>query len=60
MSGTPESRRSYPVSLLLHNIMRVLAADGCRVTVTGDGMDAAVKAGETLLTAFGIEAGDDE
>jgi len=59
MSGAPRRRR-YPVTLLLHNILRILAADGCQIAITTETMDAAVKAAESLFAAFGIESGDDE
>lgn len=59
MGGTPR-RRSYPVALLLHNVLRVLAADGCRIAITSETMDAAVDAAECLLRAFGLEASEDE
>jgi hypothetical protein len=46
--------------LLLHNALRILAAEGCRIAVTAGTMGAAVQAAESLLAAFGIESGDVE
>lgn len=48
------------MTLLLHNVLRILAADGCRIAITSETMDAAVMAAESLLAAFCIESGDDE
>lgn len=51
----PEPRPSYSTYLLLHNILRLLAADDCEITITTDNVGPAVRAARDLLLAFGIE-----
>jgi len=51
----PRPRPSYSAYLLLHNILRLLAADDCEIVVTAENVGSAVKAARDLLRAFGIE-----
>jgi hypothetical protein len=51
----PEPRPSYSTYLLLHNILRLLAADDCEITITTGNVGPAVQAARDLLLAFGIE-----
>ncbi len=46
---------SYSPYLLVHNVMRVLAADGCGpVAVTAENSGPAVQAATDLLRALGV------
>jgi hypothetical protein len=51
----PEPRPSCGTYLLLHNILLLLAADGCEIVITTENVGPAVKAARDLLRAFGIE-----
>ena len=51
----PEPRSSYSTYLLLHNVLRILAADNCEIVVTTENAGRAVKATRDLLRTFGIE-----
>jgi hypothetical protein len=51
----PEPRPSYSTYLLLHNILRLPAADDCEIVITTENVGPAVKAARDLLRAFGIE-----
>jgi hypothetical protein len=53
-SATPEPRPIYSSYLLIHSVMRILAAGGCRVRPSHDEA-AAVQAARGMLTALGIE-----
>jgi hypothetical protein len=48
-------RPSYSTYLLLHNILRPLAADDCEIVITTENVGPAVKAARDLLRAFSIE-----
>jgi hypothetical protein len=54
--GEPPSPRSiYSPYLLVHNVMRILAADGCEeISVAAENSRRAVEAGSDLLRAFGV------
>jgi hypothetical protein len=41
--------------MLLHNGLRILAADDCEIVITMANVDPAVRAARDLLRAFGIE-----
>ena len=47
------SRATLPY--LLHDILRLLAADDCEIVITTENAGPAVKAARDLLRAFGIE-----
>jgi hypothetical protein len=52
----PEPRSSYSTYLLLHNILRLLAANDCEIVITAaENVGLAVRAARDLLRAFGIE-----
>jgi hypothetical protein len=51
----PEPRPSYSTCLLLHNVLRILAADNCEITITTENVGPAVRAAKAMLLAFGIE-----
>jgi hypothetical protein len=51
----PRPRPSYSPYLLLHNVLRILAADDCEIVVTSENVGSAVRAARDLLRAFGIE-----
>jgi len=53
--GSPESKSSYSPYLLLHNVLRILAADDCEITITTENVGPAVRAAKAMLLAFGIE-----
>jgi hypothetical protein len=59
MPGEPldpaEPRPSYSTYLLLHNVLRLLAADDCEIVITTGNVGPTVKAARDLLWAFGIE-----
>jgi len=50
-----EPRPTYSTYLLLHNILRLLAADHCEIVITTENVGSAVRAARDLLFAFGIE-----
>ena len=60
MPGAPtdplKPRPSHSIYVLLHNILRLLAADDCEIVLT-ENVGSAVKALRDLLRAFGIEPG---
>jgi hypothetical protein len=41
--------------VLLHNVLRILAADDCEIVITGENVGQAVKRAKALLRAFGIK-----
>jgi hypothetical protein len=51
----PEPRPSYSTCLLLHNVLRILAADDCEIVITAENVGPAVGEARDLLVAFGIE-----
>lgn len=51
----PGPRRSYSTYLLLHNVLRILAADDCEIVITTENVGPAVRAAGDRLRAFGIE-----
>ena len=53
----PEPSTTYSTGSLLHNIVRILAADNCAIVVTVANMGPAGSAVRDLLLAFGIEPG---
>jgi hypothetical protein len=53
--ASPEPRPSYSTYLLLHNVLRILAADDCEIVITTANVGPAVKAAKAMLLAFGIE-----
>lgn len=51
----PDESQSYSPYLLVHNVMRILAADGCeKISVTAENSRQAVKAASDLLRALGV------
>ena len=46
----PAPRPTYSVYLLLHNILRLLAADDCEIVITTDNVGPAVRAARDLLS----------
>ena len=51
----PEPRPTYSPYLLVHNVMRVLAADGCTpISITAENGRQPVKADADLLHALGV------
>jgi hypothetical protein len=50
---------TYDPYLLLHNVMRVLAADGCHPVLRYDADHAASNAARDLLRALGIEPAEE-
>ena len=52
----PQPRPSYSTCMLLHNVLRILAADDCEIVVTTANVGPAVRAARHLL-ASGIEPG---
>jgi len=60
--GEPPSPRStYSPYLLVHNVMRILAADGCeKISVTPENSRQAVQAASDLLLALGVTPGREE
>ena len=55
--GLSKPRPSYSTYLLLHNVLRILAADSCEIIITTENVSPAVRAAGDLLRAFGIEPG---
>jgi hypothetical protein len=55
----PDASR-YDPDLLLHNILRVLARDGCEIVITAETSRQGLKAAADLLIAFGITPVRDE
>jgi hypothetical protein len=53
----PQPRPSYTTYLLLHNSLRLLAADDCEIVITTENVSPSVKAAGDLLCTFGIESG---
>lgn len=51
----PEPRTTYSTCLLLHNVLRILAADDCDIVIAVANVGPAVRAPRDLLLAFGIE-----
>ena len=43
--------------MLLHNVLRILAAGNCEIVITTENVGLAVRAAGDLLRAFGIEPG---
>jgi hypothetical protein len=41
--------------MLLHNVLRILAAGDCEIVITTENVSPAVRAARDLLCAFGIE-----
>ena len=55
MADLHPSASAYDPDLLLHNILRVLAKDGCEIVITAESSRHGMKAAAELLTAFGVE-----
>ena len=53
--GSPEPKPSYSPYLLLHNVLRILAADNCEITITTENVGPAMRAAKAMLLPFGIE-----
>jgi hypothetical protein len=55
-SGEPPwPRPTYPLYLLVYDVTRILAADGCeKISVTTENSGRAVEAGSDLLLALGV------
>jgi hypothetical protein len=53
----PQSRPSYSTCMLLHNVLKILAADDCEIVITTANAGTAVRAARDLLLAFSIEPG---
>jgi len=53
--GPAGPRPAYSTYLLLHNVLRILAADDCEIVITTANVGPAVRAARDLLVAFGIE-----
>ncbi len=51
----PGLRPAYSAYLLLHNVLRILAADDCEIVITTVNVGPAVRAARDLLLAFSIE-----
>ena len=51
----PQPRPSYSTCMLLHNVLRILAAGDCEIVITTENVSPAVWAARDLLCAFGIE-----
>ncbi len=51
----PQPRPSYSTCILLHNVLRILAADDWEIVITTANVGSAVRAVRDLLLAFGIE-----
>jgi hypothetical protein len=51
----PQLRPSYNKCMLLHNVLKILAADDCEIAITAANVGTAVRAARDLLRAFGIE-----
>jgi hypothetical protein len=51
----PQPCPSYSTCMLLHNVLRILAADGCEIVIIAANVGPAVSAARALLLAFGIE-----
>lgn len=51
----PRPRPAYSTYLLLHNVLRILAADDCEIVITTGNKGPAVRAVKDMLLAFGIE-----
>ena len=51
----PQPRPSYSTCILLHNVLRILAADDWEIVITTANVGSAVRAARDLLLAFGIE-----
>jgi hypothetical protein len=54
----PSSPDIYSPFLLIHKVMRMLAADGCKPVLRFDSDLAAAKAAADLLRALGIESSE--
>jgi hypothetical protein len=53
----PEPRTTYSTCMLLHNVLRILAADDCAIVTTTANVGPSVRAARDLLLALGIEPG---
>jgi hypothetical protein len=51
----PQPRHSYSTCMLLHNVLRILAAGDCEIVITTANVGPTVMAARDLLLAFGIE-----
>jgi hypothetical protein len=51
----PQPRTTYSTCMLLHNVLKILAADEYKIVITGENAGQAVKRAKALLRAFGIE-----
>jgi hypothetical protein len=51
----PGLRPAYSAHVLLHNVLRILAAHDCKVVITKANVGPAVRAARDLLPAFSIE-----
>ena len=51
----PQPRPSYSTCMLLHNVLKILAADDCEIVITAANVGSAVRVARDLLLAFGID-----
>jgi hypothetical protein len=51
----PESHPSCSTCMLLHNVLRILAAGDCEIVIATDNVGPFVNAAKDMLHAFGVQ-----